>query len=154
MHRRMMLAALLAAARPAAANDTTAELTTGGLILSRSDAVEMVSEDLFISPEKVTVDYVFRNRYPHMYETRLAYILRTGGNWATGHIGAFRLTVDKGDRQALVSFCGDNVRKSGSTTFEMAAKDFQPERNLHVLILKAYEQARDAAGKPERKRQR
>lgn len=348
MHRRVMLAALLAAASPAAANDSTAELTTGGLILSRSDAVEMVSEDLFISPEKVTVDYVFRNHdtekdvetivafpmpdiegnpftmpaipdaqsdnflgfevtvegetvapqldhraiavgiditddlkaqgvplfpygdeaiaalaklpqdvadqwldrgimiideyddgsgwkkvrtpfwglrstywwrttfpagkevkvahhyrpsvgataglsfltegrlegpiyedykrrycfdpqferavlkavkespdgYPQLYETRLAYILRTGGNWATGNIGTFKLTVDKGDPEALVSFCGQNVRKTGPTTFEVTAKEFYPERDLHVLMLKEYEQARGPAVKPHRKRRR
>ena len=52
---------MLLAAWPALANDSTAELGTGGLILSRTDAVRMVKEDLFISEEKVTVDYVFRN---------------------------------------------------------------------------------------------
>ncbi|TIV08374.1 MAG: DUF4424 domain-containing protein, partial [Mesorhizobium sp.] len=57
----ILTAALAIMAAPALANDSVAELGTGGLILSRSDAVAMQSEDLFISPEKVTVDYVFRN---------------------------------------------------------------------------------------------
>ena len=39
----------------------SAELGTGGMILSRTDAVSMVSEDLSISLDKVTVDYVFKN---------------------------------------------------------------------------------------------
>ena len=56
-----LAAALALSAAPALANDSVAELGTGGLILSRSDAVAMQSEDLFISPEKVTVDYVFHN---------------------------------------------------------------------------------------------
>ena len=50
------------AAAPAFANDSVAELGTGGLILSRTDAVSMLSENLSISPDKVDVDYVFRNQ--------------------------------------------------------------------------------------------
>ncbi|TIU24601.1 MAG: DUF4424 domain-containing protein, partial [Mesorhizobium sp.] len=61
MFRYVLTAALALSATPAFANDSIAELGTGGLILSRSDAVAMESEDLYISPEKVTVDYVFRN---------------------------------------------------------------------------------------------
>ena len=51
-------------------------------------------------------------------------MLTTGGNWAVGTIGKFKLTVDKGDPKALVSFCGDNVKKIGPTTFEMTADGF------------------------------
>lgn len=61
MLRYVLTVALALSAAPALANDSTAELGTGGLILSRNDAVAMRSEDLFISPEKVTVDYVFHN---------------------------------------------------------------------------------------------
>ena len=73
--------------------------------------------------------------YPKYYESRIAYILTTGGNWATGTIGKFKLTVDKGNAKNLVSFCGDNVRKVGPTTFEMTADNFYPERNIDILIL-------------------
>jgi len=328
MLRRILTIALALSAAPALANDSVAELSTGGLILSRSDAVAMQSEDLFISPEKVTVDYVFHNntdkdvdaivafpmpdisgdpeempaipenqsdnflgfevtidgvaakpqleqkvfalgidisadlkaqnvpfnpfgdaakaalaklpkavaddwvnrgiiiedpeadnspsatpaytpfwqlrsiywwrsifpankdvrvshrykpsvggtssvsffydgkfqgqyaayktRYcmddtfesavrkaakdnpdgsPRYYESRIAYILTTGGNWAAGTIGKFKLTIDKGNPKALVSFCGDNVKKIAPTTFEMTADDFYPEHNIDVLIL-------------------
>lgn len=51
--------AIMAAA--ASANDSTAELRAGGLHLTRSDAIEMVSEDLYLSTEEVRVRYVFRN---------------------------------------------------------------------------------------------
>ena len=74
--------------------------------------------------------------YPRLNETRISYILTTGGNWATGSIGDFSLTIDKGDPEALVSFCGQGVRKTGPTTFQMKAKDFYPERDVDVLILK------------------
>jgi hypothetical protein len=73
--------------------------------------------------------------YPKYYESRIAYILTTGGNWAAGSIGKFKLTVDKGNPKALVSFCGDNVRKVGPTSFEMTAEDFYPERDIDILIL-------------------
>lgn len=74
--------------------------------------------------------------YPEFYESRISYVLTTGGNWATGAIGDFTLKVDKGDPAALVSFCGQGVRKTGPTTFEMTAKDYYPERDIDILILK------------------
>lgn len=76
--------------------------------------------------------------YPRLYETRLSYILRTGGNWASGTIGDFRLTVDKGDPKNIVSFCGTGVRKTGPTTFEMRASDFHPDKDLEILILEHF----------------
>ena len=64
--------------------------------------------------------------YPMLMEQRLDYVLTTGGNWALGTIGDFKLTIDKGEPDNLVSFCGENVRKTGPTTFEMTAKDYYP----------------------------
>jgi hypothetical protein len=72
---------------------------------------------------------------PRYFESRIAYILTTGGNWATGTIGKFKLTIDKGDPKSLVSFCGDNVKKVGPTTFEMTAQDFYPERDIDILLV-------------------
>lgn len=76
--------------------------------------------------------------YPKLTEYRVSYILRTGGNWAFGMIGDFTATIDKGNPRALVSFCGEGVRKSGPTSFTMAAKDFLPDRDLDVLILEPW----------------
>ena len=70
-----------------------------------------------------------------LMEQRIEYVLTTGGNWALGTIGDFKLTIDKGDPDNVVSFCGENVRKTGPTTFEMTAKDFYPERDIDILIL-------------------
>ncbi|TIP89371.1 MAG: DUF4424 domain-containing protein [Mesorhizobium sp.] len=72
---------------------------------------------------------------PRYFENRIAYVLTTGGNWATGSIGKFKLTVDKGDPKNLVSFCGENVRKVGSTRFEMTAENFYPEHDIDILLL-------------------
>lgn len=84
--------------------------------------------------------------YPPLMEARIDYVLTTGGNWALGTIGDFRLTVDKGDPRNLVSFCGSGVRKTGTTTFEMAAKDFYPARDLEILILHSPEAALPSRG--------
>ena len=73
--------------------------------------------------------------YPKYFENRIAYILTTGGNWAAGNIGKFKLTVDKGNPKSLVSFCGENVKKVGPTTFEMTARDFYPEHDIDILLL-------------------
>jgi hypothetical protein len=68
-------------------------------------------------------------------EERIEYVLRTGANWA-GPIGSFRLVVDKGDADSLISFCGEGVKRLSPTQFEMRATDFVPRRDLSILILK------------------
>ena len=53
--------AALLAATAASGNDSTAELAAGGLVLTKSPAIEMRSEDLFISARQVRVHYKFAN---------------------------------------------------------------------------------------------
>lgn len=71
---------------------------------------------------------------PPLFEKRIAYVLTTGANWA-GPIGDFRLTVDKGSPDSLVSFCADGVKKIGPTLFELRRTNFTPTRDLNILIL-------------------
>ncbi len=71
--------------------------------------------------------------FPYLNEQRLSYILTTANNWS-GPIGEFRLTIDKGAPDALVSFCGTGVTKVSPTRFEMKATDFIPEKDLDILI--------------------
>ncbi len=68
------------------------------------------------------------------FENYISYILKTAQNWY-GNIDNFRLVVDKGSTRNLVSFCGENVKKIGPTTFEMRVEDFYPENDLNILIL-------------------
>jgi hypothetical protein len=75
MKRAITAAALLAAAVPAMANDSVAETAAGGLVLKRSDAIDMVSEDLFVSAAEVRVAYVFRNRTAKPVTTIVAFPL-------------------------------------------------------------------------------
>ena len=57
----MLVAAALAVAAPSFANDSTAELAAGGLVLTKSPAIEMRAEDLYISAKQVRVGYRFAN---------------------------------------------------------------------------------------------
>ena len=71
---------------------------------------------------------------PPLSEQRIDYILKTGANWS-GPIRNFELTVDKGAPDAMISFCGTNVKKISATQFQMQQKDFSPDGDLAVLIL-------------------
>src|SRR6185295_13609010 len=77
MSRRALLIAAaaiaLAAVQAARANDSSAEKAAGGLVLRQSRDIDMVSEDLFVSPEHVRVHYVFRNRSARPVTTIVAF---------------------------------------------------------------------------------
>ncbi len=79
----------------------------------------------------------FRKAAKHFAATAqerwVSYILKTGANWA-GPIADFKLTVDKGSPNNLVSFCGSGVAKVSPTRFEMRAKNFTPKQDLNVLF--------------------
>jgi hypothetical protein len=64
------------------------------------------------------------------------YILTTANTWK-GPIGHFRLTVDKGVPQNIVSLCGDGVRKTGPKTFTLETRNFSPKQDIKVLIVKS-----------------
>jgi hypothetical protein len=67
-------------------------------------------------------------------ETWLSYILKSGANWR-GPIKDFRLVVDKGLPDNLVSFCMDGVRKISPTQFEVRKTNFTPTKDLDVMIV-------------------
>jgi Domain of unknown function (DUF4424) len=67
-------------------------------------------------------------------EIWLGYVLKSGANWK-GPIKDFRLVVDKGKADSLVSFCGEGVKKISPTQFEVQKKNFEPTQDLNVLIV-------------------
>ncbi len=67
-------------------------------------------------------------------EIWLSYILKTGANWR-GPIRDFRLVVDKGSPDNLVSFCMNGVRKISPTQFEVRKSNYTPTRDLDVMIV-------------------
>ena len=90
---------------------------------------------------------IARDKVHNFEQKRLEYVLKTGANWS-GPIKQFRLVVDKGSPDNLVSFCGQNVTKIGPTKFEMTHLDFTPKANLAVLILKREESSGPALSSP------
>lgn len=73
--------------------------------------------------------------YAPFPEDRISYVLTTGGNWAKP-IRSFRLVVDKGLPENLISLCAPGIKKISDTQFEWTQKNFRPKRDLHILILK------------------
>lgn len=71
----------------------------------------------------------------YMSETWLGYVLSSGANWH-GPIRDFRLVVDKGEPGNLVSFCMDGVKKISPTQFEVVKENFEPTRDLDLLIVR------------------
>ncbi len=68
-------------------------------------------------------------------ETWLNYILKSGANWK-GPIKNFRLVVDKGSANNLVSLCMPGIRKISPTQFEVVKKDFEPTTDIEILIVR------------------
>jgi Domain of unknown function (DUF4424) len=66
-------------------------------------------------------------------EWRIEYDLAADA--ALAPIKDFRLVVDKGKPDRIVSFCLDNLRRISPTAFEMRAANFTPNENLKILLL-------------------
>lgn len=64
----------------------------------------------------------------------IQYVLRTANSWA-GPIGRFRLTLDKGAEDRVISLCAEGVKKTGPTTFVIEKTDFVPEGDLDILLV-------------------
>jgi Domain of unknown function (DUF4424) len=67
-------------------------------------------------------------------EWRISYILKTGANWA-GPIRDFKLVVDTGKSERLVSFCASNIKTLSPSSVGVTASDFTPDKNLDILII-------------------
>lgn len=96
------------------------------------------TDDGFIAAVEKTMDNPAEPWTAPFTESWISYILTTGANWAGG-IENFRLVVDKGSADNLVSFCGEDVTKIGPTTFEMVKTDFWPQEELNILILEHHD---------------
>ncbi len=71
---------------------------------------------------------------PMIQERRINYVLKTGANWA-GPIHSFKLTIDPGAGDRLVSFCPGRLKPTAPNTLEFTASDFKPENDLKILIV-------------------
>ncbi len=71
---------------------------------------------------------------PMIGEQRINYVLKSGADWA-GPIGSFKLTIDPGASDRLVSFCPGQLKPTAPNALEFTAEDFTPEGNLKILII-------------------
>src|SRR5437588_5286061 len=60
---------------PALANDSTAELSVGGLVFTRNADISMESEELTITTDQVSVRYVFLNQSQNPVTVTVAFPL-------------------------------------------------------------------------------
>jgi Domain of unknown function (DUF4424) len=139
----LMLAALAA---PAAANDSTAGHDAGGLVLTRSSDIDMVSEDLFVSADQVRVRYVFRNRSPRDIHTTIAFPMPdrdlTEAHFSdTAYPEDFRTTVD--GRAVAMAVERKALWKGADRTSTLAGFGLSPNSDGKAL---------DALGEAQRKR--
>lgn len=74
------------------------------------------------------------NELVYPIEQWTGYALKPGANWK-GPIGRFRLTVDKGEPERLVSLCMDGIRKVSPTRFEVVKTNFEPDRDIDLLFV-------------------
>ncbi len=68
-----------------------------------------------------------------LQERRISYLLKAADT--APPVKDFRLVIDKGRADRLVSFCADSVKKISATAFEVRAKDFKPQKDLKVLLI-------------------
>lgn len=143
MKRSRTILAALALAAPAAANDSTAEHAAGGLVLTRTADIDMVSEDLFVSADRIRVRYVFRNRSPRDLRTIVAFPmpdrdLRTEREMDVAYPDGFqtrvdgrpvtmaverKALVDGADRTALLAALGIGPEAEGEALDRLPAAD-------------------------------
>lgn len=71
---------------------------------------------------------------PPYMEYWLGYVLSSGANWK-GPIKDFRLVIDKGKPDNLVSFCAEGVKKIGPTQFEVRKTNFEPKDDIKLMIV-------------------
>jgi hypothetical protein len=95
------------------------------------------TDDGFIKAVKKTLAAPDQPYSAPFTESWISYIWSTGSNWS-GPIKKFRLTIDKGRPENLVSFCWNGeVKKTSPTTWN---------RELEILILNKQDQAPGSAG--------
>ena len=125
--------------RPAAGGTVTTALTSSDYRASEAGR-EQISRYCIDAPFLRAVDRLAarpEGEIAAIGETWLSYILTTGANWRSP-IGEFTLVVDKGRPDNLVSFCGEGVRRISPTQFEMRRRNWRPDRDLNILILRPY----------------
>lgn len=77
MRASLVAAVMLCPVLPAGANDSAAEQAAGGLVLVENGSVSLQREDLRIGPERIDVEYAFRNTSAEAETLTVAFPLPT-----------------------------------------------------------------------------
>jgi hypothetical protein len=109
---------LAGVAAPALANDSTAQMKTGGLEFVQTDDIAMAEEKLYVSPEKVNVEYRFHNNSAKDVESLVAFPMPDIESGTELNVS---VDLDAGD-----NFLGFTVNQDG--------KDIQPELQQQALV--------------------
>ena len=72
--------------------------------------------------------------FPYLLTRDIQYVLSSGANWF-GPIKDFRLVVDKGSPDAILSLCMDGVTKISPTQFEVRRTDFEPTKDIDLIVV-------------------
>jgi hypothetical protein len=91
-------------------------------------------DDAFLAAAGHAWQEANRTNSRQLAEERIDYILKTGEN-GTAAIPDFTATIDKGDTNALVSFCATGAQKLGPTQQQIHLTNFTPTSDLYVVIL-------------------
>jgi Domain of unknown function (DUF4424) len=93
-----------------------------------------IDNDWFAAFDRAVAKRTTKDNAAPYGEVWLGYVLKSGANWK-GPIKDFRLVVDKGKAENLVSFCADGVKKISPTQFEVRKTDYEPDQDLNVLVV-------------------
>ena len=124
------LLAFWSAVQPARANDSTAYLGAGGLEFTTTDSVAMEREDLFVSRERIRVEYVFRNVTTSPVDLRVAFPLPRLDMRVV--FGCSDVSIPFRDRADVVGF---ETRVDGrSVALERQEKAYLGDREVTPLL--------------------
>jgi Domain of unknown function (DUF4424) len=93
-----------------------------------------IEDDWFASFDRAVAKRATKDNAAPYGEVWLGYVLKSGSNWK-GTIKDFRMVVDKGKAENLLSFCAEGVKKISPTQFEVKKTDFEPKDDLNFLIV-------------------
>ncbi|MGH6811171.1 MAG: DUF4424 family protein [Methylocella sp.] len=95
--------------------------------------IDVPRNDAVLKPQGPALRLFPLANMANIREWRIAYDLAAGAPSAP--IKDFRLVVDKGKPDRVVSFCLDNLKRISPTAFEMHAADFTPNGTLKILLV-------------------
>lgn len=93
-----------------------------------------IEKGWFAAFDKANASHQGPDGFAPYSEIWLGYVLKSGANWE-GPIKDFRLVIDKGKPDNLLSLCAEGVKKISPTQFEIRKTNFEPKDDLAILIV-------------------